>query len=82
MAENPEITITTLNGRYKVHYDGLLMFSFNQLDYKGCYFYKDDHLLYGMDIYLMNDLGGSTTMTIHFKTKETWLLVNKVMDLI
>ena len=68
------------NGRIKVYVDGYVMFSFNQLDFKGYYAYKDDTLLYGIDIYLMNDKGGSTTMEIYFKTKENWLNILKLLD--
>lgn len=68
------------NGRVKVYYNGYVMFTFNQIDFKGYYFYKDDTDLYGLDIYLMNEKGGSTTMEIYFKSKETWLAVNKLLD--
>lgn len=57
------------NGRIKVKVDGYLMFTFNQLDFKGLYAYKDDTQLYGLDIYMMNEKGGATTMEIYFKTK-------------
>jgi hypothetical protein len=33
-----------------------------------------------LDIYLMNDKGGSTTMEVYFKTKETWLDILKLLD--
>jgi hypothetical protein len=71
---------TTYNGRIKVYVDGYIMFTFNQLDFKGFYAYKDDVNLYGLDIYLMNDKGGATTMEIYFKTKENWLAVLKLLD--
>jgi len=70
----------TYNGRIKVYYDGYVMFTFNQLDFKGYYAYKDDVNLYGLDIYLMNDKGGATTMEVYFKTKENWLSVLKLLD--
>jgi len=69
-----------INGRIKVYVDGYVMFTFNQLDFKGYYAYKDDTLLYGLDIYLMNDKGGSTTMEVYFKTKENWLGILKLLD--
>ena len=47
----------------------------NQIDFKGYYAYKDDTLLYGLDIYLVD-----TTMEIYFKTKENWLAVLKLLD--
>jgi len=71
---------TTYNGRIKVYVDGYVMFTFNQLDFKGFYAYKDDVNLYGLDIYLMNDKGGATTMEVYFKTKENWLAVLKLLD--
>ena len=64
------------NGRVKVYVNDYVMFTFNQIDFKGYYAYKDDTLLYGLDIYLMNEKGGATTMEIYFKTKENWLLLN------
>lgn len=69
-----------INGRIKVYIDGYVAFTFNQLDFKGYYAYKDDTDLYGLDIYLMNDKGGATTMEIYFKTKQTWLEVLKLLD--
>ena len=51
------------------------MFTFNQIDFKGYYSYKDDTLLYGIDIYLVD-----TTMEIYFKTKENWLGILKLLD--
>ena len=71
---------TTYNGRIKVYAGDHVMFTFNQLDFKGYYAYKDDVNLYGIDIYLMNDKGGSTTMEIYFKTKQTWLDILKLLD--
>lgn len=68
------------NGRIKIYLDGLVMFTFNQLDFKGYYAYKDDTSLYGIDVYLMNDRGGKTTMEVYFKTKENWVAVLKLLD--
>lgn len=68
------------NGRIKVYVDGYVMFTFNQIDFKGYYAYKDDTSLYGLDIYLMNDKGGSTMMEVYFKTKENWLGILKLLD--
>lgn len=71
------------NGRIKVYVDGFVMFTFNQIDFKGYYAYKDDTSLYGIDIYLVESSGGSggsTTMEIYFKTKENWLGVLKLLD--
>ena len=50
------------------------------IDFKGYYAYKDDTSLYGLDIYLMNEKGGSTTMEVYFKTKENWLSVLRLLD--
>ena len=72
--------LKTWNGRIKIYIDGYAMLSFNQIDFKGYYAYKDDTNLYGLDIYLMNENGGATTMEIYFKTKEVWLAVLKLMD--
>ena len=69
-----------INGRVKVYVDGYVMFTFNQIDFKGYYSYKDDTLLYGIDIYLMNEKGGATTMEIYFKTKENWLGILRLLD--
>jgi hypothetical protein len=34
------------NGRIKVYIDGYVAFTFNQIDFKGYYAYKDDSSLY------------------------------------
>lgn len=68
------------NGRIKILVDGYVMFTFNQIDFKGYYAYKDDTDLYGIDIYLMNEKGGATTMEIYFKTKINWLNILRLMD--
>ncbi len=68
-------TLDTYNGRVRVFTNNCLMFCFNQIDFKGVYFYKDDINLYGLDIYLKD-----TTMEIYFKTKEVWLQINKLFS--
>ena len=68
------------NGRIKVYIDGYVAFTFNQIDFKGYYAYKDDTDLYGLDVYLMNEKGGATTMEVYFKTKENWLNILKLLD--
>ena len=68
------------NGRVKVYVDGYVMFTFNQIDFKGYYAYKDDTDLYGIDVYLMNEKGGATTMEIYFKTKDNWLNILGLLD--
>ena len=71
------------NGRVKVYVDGIVMFTFNQIDFKGYYAYKDDTSLYGIDIYLVESSGGSggsITMEIYFKTRENWLGILELLD--
>lgn len=68
------------NGRVKVYVDGYVMFSFNQIDLVGYYAYKDDTDLYGLDIYLLREKAGASTMEIYFKTKENWLAILKLLD--
>ena len=58
------------NGRCKVYVDGYVMFTFNQIDFKGYYSYKDDTLLYGIDIYLMNEKGGQRRWKFISKPKR------------
>ena len=67
------------NGRVKVYVDGYVMFTFNQIDFKGYYAYKDDTNLYGIDITLMYDKT-SAIMEIYFKTKNHWLNILKLLD--
>ena len=67
------------NGRIKVYVDDYVMFSFNQIDFRGYYAYKDDTYLYGLDIYLISEKSRHT-MEIYFKTKENWLGVLKLLD--
>jgi hypothetical protein len=68
------------NGRVKVYIDGYVMFCFNQIDFLGYYAYKDDTNLYGLDIYLLREKAGASTMEIYFKTKENWLGILKLLD--
>jgi hypothetical protein len=68
------------NGRVKVYVDGYVMFSFNQIDFLGYYAYKDDTSLYGIDIYLLREKAGASTMEIYFKTKHNWLNILKLLD--
>jgi hypothetical protein len=72
--------LTIYNGRVKIYVDGYVMFTFNQIDFKGYYSYKDDTDLYGLDIYLMNEKGGATTMEVYFKTKQNWLNILSLLD--
>ena len=69
--------LTVLNGRYKIYVDNLPMVTFNQLDFKGFYAFKDDHSLYGIDFYLKD-----TVIETAYKTKEVWLGVLELLDTI
>jgi hypothetical protein len=80
MKEEEKYKFKIFNGRIKVYIEGYVAFTFNQIDFKGYYAYKDDTSLYGLDIYLMNERGGATTMEIYFKTKENWLSILKLLD--
>jgi len=68
------------NGRIKVYVDNSVMFSFNQLDFLSYYFFKDDTDLYGLTIHFLREKAGAAEMDIYFKTKETWLGINKLLD--
>jgi len=78
--EKHKYDLKIYNGRVKVYVDGYVMFTFNQIDFKGYYAYKDDTNLYSLDVYLMNDKGGATTMEVYFKTKDNWLNILKLLD--
>jgi hypothetical protein len=73
-------TLKIYNGRIKVYCDGYVMFSFNQIDFLGYYAYKNDEMIYGLDIYLLRERAGKSRMDIYFKTKENWLAVLKLLD--
>jgi hypothetical protein len=68
------------NGRVKIYVDGFVIFTFNQIDFLGYYAYKDDTDLYGIDVYLLREKAGASTMEIYFKTKENWLNILKILD--
>lgn len=68
-------TLKIINGRVKVYVDGLVMVSFNQIDFLGYYSFKDDAYLYGIDIYLKD-----TTIETSYKTKEVWTEILKLLD--
>lgn len=63
------------NGRYKLYVDGLVMLSWNQIDFQGYYAYKDDHSLFGITIYTKH-----TKIHCGFKTREVWEGVLKLLD--
>lgn len=64
------------NGRVKVKIDGITFLSFNQIEFLGYYAFKDDTLLYGLDIYLK----GNNIIETSYKTKETWLQILTLLD--
>lgn len=69
-------TLSITNGRVKVYIDGLVMVTFNQLDFKAYYSFKDDTDIYGIEIYLVNGVNIET----YYKKKETWIEVLKLLD--
>lgn len=70
----------TYNGRVKIYVDGYVMFCFNQIDFQAYYFFKDDTNLFGCTLYFSREKSGASEMDVYFKTKETWLAVNKLLD--
>jgi hypothetical protein len=68
------------NGRVKICYEGSVIFTFNQIDFLGYYFFKDDTKLYGMTLHFLREKAGGHEMDVYFKDKETWLAVNKLLD--
>jgi hypothetical protein len=73
-------TLEIYNGRVKVKYNGAVMFTFNQIDFQAYYFFKDDSSLFGATFYFSREKAGASEMDIYFKSKETWLAVNKLLD--
>ena len=67
--------LSIINGRVKIYIDGYVFLSFNQIDFKGYYAFKDDTNLYGIDFYLKD-----TTIETSYKTKEVWLDILSVLD--
>jgi hypothetical protein len=80
MAKPQKYSLKIYNGRVKIYADDCVMFTFNQIDFVGYYFYKDDTDLYGCDLTFLRQGAGQGLMEIYFKTKETWLAVNKLLD--
>lgn len=74
--------LTVLNGRYKIYADGLPMLTFNQVEFLGYYAFKDDHSLYGIDIYMRGQSKAGTRISVHFKTKQVWKDILKLLDTI
>lgn len=69
-------TLEITNGRVKVKIDGMVMVTFNQIDFKGYYSFKDDSSLYCVDFYLANGVAIETS----YKTKQVWVEVLKLLD--
>jgi hypothetical protein len=63
------------NGRFKIYIDDIVYLSFNQIDFKGFYAFKDDEKLYGIDFYLKD-----TTIETSYKTKQVWIDILKLLD--
>lgn len=68
-------TLSIINGRVKVYIDGLVMVTFDQLNFEGYYAFKSDSSLYGIDFYLKD-----TTIETSYKKKETWIEILKLLD--
>jgi hypothetical protein len=68
------------NGRVKIYIDGMVMVSFNQLDFAGYYAYKDCTDLYGISIYMNREKASPLEMEVYFKGKENWLSILKLLD--
>lgn len=71
--------LKTSNGMYKVYVDGYVMITWNQIDFKAYYAFKDAKDLYGISIYLMYDKA-NLEIEVYFKTKEHWLEILKLLD--
>ncbi len=68
------------NGRVKIYVDNYVMFSFNQIDFLGYYFFKDDSEIFGCTLHFLREKAGHAEMDVYFKSKETWLEINKLLD--
>lgn len=67
--------LVVYNGRVKIYIDDLVFLSFNQIDFKGYYAFKDDTSLYGIDFYLKD-----TVIETAYKTKQVWTDILKLLD--
>lgn len=78
---NHSYKLVVYNGRVKIYIDGFVFLSFNQIDFKGFYAFKDDTRLYGIDFYLVSaDSGGNLTIETFYKTKKVWLDILKLLN--
>lgn len=75
-----ETKFKTENGRIKVYVNNSVMLTFNQIDFLAYYFFKDDTNLYGMTLHFLREKAGAAEMDVYFKSKETWLAINKLLD--
>ena len=73
--DNSRYSLNVFNGRVKIYIDGFVYLSFNQIDFKGYYAFKDDTKLYGIDFYLKD-----TIIETSYKTKEVWLAILNLLD--
>lgn len=79
--ESHKYRLVIFNGRVKIYIDEFVFLSFNQIDFKGYYAFKDDKNLYGIDFYLVSyDSGGVCTIETSYKTKDVWLSILKLLD--
>lgn len=72
---NHKYKLAVYNGRVKIYIGEFVFLSFNQIDFKGYYAFKDDTNLYGIEFYLKD-----TTIETSYKTKIVWLEILKLLD--
>ena len=75
MKNTQKFSLVVYNGRVKIYIDGTVFLSFNQIDFKGYYAFKDDTSLFGIDFYLKD-----TIIETSYKTKDVWLKVLELSD--
>ena len=75
MKNTQKFSLVVYNGRVKIYIDGTVFLSFNQIDFKGYYAFKDDTSLFGIDFYLKD-----TIIETSYKTKDVWLKVLELLD--
>jgi hypothetical protein len=75
-----EFTFKIYNGRVKIYCNEYVIFTFNQIDFLSYYFFKDDSCIYGCTLHFLREKSGHAEMDVYFKSKETWLAVNKLLD--
>ena len=75
MKNTQKFSLVVYNGRVIIYIDGTVFLSFNQIDFKGYYAFKDDTSLFGIDFYLKD-----TIIETSYKTKDVWLKVLELLD--